>query len=300
VWYAGNVSRKITAVILSVVLICAVVFGGFAYYLNKPEMVVARAFSSKGRTEAISGNMDFKISFDTSKLMSLPEFAGNPFAAAQVAVIRSALESAAVKLSFNGMSDGSSRLLMNGNVTLPDMLGKSTDFNLYVEGSDVWSKSGTGEWSKAQNNNTAKEEQKLNAKALLDLVKSSPITVNGDTISIVINPTVDDFKKILPKETIDEINKNSKDGITFEQVMGAVKLQVGLTIKKNSKLFIPQPYITKSDINVQGDLSKLVPASAGLQPGEKEMLEGISFSARGTADIQAKTGAVIQKPAGIK
>lgn len=292
-------NKKISVIIISILLAAAVIFGGISYYLNRPYMVVARAFAAKGG-RSITGTLNFKLNFDTSKVMSLPEFQSNPFAAAEVAAVKTAFESADVKLDFNGTTDGSQKLLLNGNASLPAVLGNSQNFGLYVDGKDIWSRSGEGSWTKAQNTGTSQDAMKINQKNLMDFIKRCPVAANGNTITITVNPTVEDIKSIIPADTINEINKNAKDGLTFEQVMDAMKISMNLTINKNSKFFIPVPYVSKSDMTITGDLSKLVSSSANMQEDQKAIIEGISFTAKGSAETQPKAGLSVEKPSDIK
>lgn len=297
--YAGKMNKKISAIIISIILVAAAVFGGTAYYLNKPYMVVARAFTAKSGS-AVNGEVGFKLDFDTTKMMSLPEFQNNPFAALEVAAVKSAIESANIQLNFNGTTDGNEKLLLDGNVTLPEILGNTQDFNLYVDKSDVWSKSGDAAWVKAQNSGTSSNDLKVNTKDLLDFIKKCPAVVNGNTITMTLSPTVDDMKKIIPAETINEINKNSKDGLTFEQIMNALKITINITVNKNSKFFIPMPNVSKADITITGDMSKLVSSSSGIPDDQKAVLGGLSFTAKGSANIQSKAGLTVEKPSDIK
>lgn len=289
-------NKKTGAIILSIILAVAVILGGISYYLNRPYMLLARAFSEKnGRS--ITGTLDFKVNFDTSKIMSMPEFQDDIFASAEIAAFKSALDSTAIKVDFNGVTDGSKKLLLNGNATLPKILGESQNFELYADGNSVWSKSGDGTWVKAQNTGTSQDTMKVNKKNLLDFIKKCPVNVNGNTLTITINPTYEDIKNIIP---VDTINKNLSDGLALKQIMDAVKITLNVTIDKNSKLFIPMPYVSKADITINGDMSKLIPPSSDIQESEKTIIEGISFTAEGNVKTPLRTGMSVEKPSDIK
>lgn len=294
--------KKISVIILSSILILSAVFAGTAYYLNKPGMVIARALSSNNHNVNYNGSIDFKVGFDTSKLMLQPDIANNPFALMEINAIKSVIESANIKLSFNG-TGGDSKLLLNGGIALPAILGKSEDFKVYAEENNIWTKSGTNPWVKSNNSQPfmTRDHEIQSSKAALDFIKSCPYTINGNTLTLSIKPKYEDIRKILPAQVIDSINTNSKDGLTLEKVMDMFVIDINLIIEKNNKFFIPQPFISKADVQVKGeDLSDLSSSIKDATEEDKAMLQAISFSATGTVDINKAADTSIEKPADIK
>lgn len=294
--------KKIITIILSIVLIIVLAFGAIAYFLNRPGSVLAGAFIANGRTSAINGDVDIKISFDTSKFLGLPEISDNPFAAGQIEIIKNTLESSNIKLTFDALADSTSKLLLNGNIILPEALGQSIEFKFFMDGTDAWSKLGNEAWVKAESGSSSAplDRQKLNEKAILDFINTCPINVNGDIITLTMKPKFDDIKKILPKETLDEINANTKDVVSFENVINALNLQMTVTVNKNSLFFIPRPYVSRVTMEMNGDLSKIAPSVTNISDEEKAMLEGIGFSANGTVNNEIKDGITVQRPVDLK
>lgn len=291
--------KRVTVIYAFVIILILAVFSMGAYYLNRPYMTVASAMTGAGRASKMDGTIDLKLGIDTSKLMEIPGIKDNQLAASQVEAIKSAVESSNVKVTINGTSDGKGRFLMDGSVELPQMLGSNMDFNVYVDGKDVWTKYTGSQWVKAEN--TEKQENvKINRKAALDFIKSCPMTSDGSIITITMKPKYDDIKKILPQETIDEFNKSANGSMTLEQAMNAISVQADLTIFKNIKFLIPRPYISKADIKIDGNLSKLAPQGNDTADEEKAILEAISFSAGGTVNVQQRAGLAVEKPSDLK
>lgn len=288
-------NRKIILSIISVVLIAIVIFSGTAYYFNKPYMVAARAVNNTNAMN-LDGSSEIKLNFDMTKIMEEPEFADNPFALIGIQAIKSALESSSLKLTYNGAVSGRG-LKLDGSLDLPAILGKSTSFSVYSDGSSTWTRQDGGTWVKSEYSSSNLTDSEK--KAALDFLKSSPSAVNGRTITLALKPKYSDIVKMLPENVLSSINAKSTGGLTLEEIFNALDIQINLTIDKNSILFIPRPYISKAEISIKGDLSKL--ASSPAIPGEsKAIIEGVSFTMNGTGNFTKAASVNIEKPADIK
>lgn len=297
--------KKIIIIITAVVVLATAAFGGAAYYLNKPDVILARAFSSSSGASSYNGEMELKLKFDTTKLMQLPGIAESPEAQSQIQGIKSQLESAGgIKISFNGASEGQ-KALMNGTFTLPEILGMGTssDFKFYTDGQNVWVKAGEEPWTKgassAGNDKLTQEDIQSTQKAYLDYLKSCPVTINGDTLTISMKPKYEDIMNMIPKKALDEINNNG-NGQIFASVMNALSMSFNITVNKNGQFFIPNPSMSRIDIEINGDLSKVMPAVQNVPEEEKAILEGISFTAKGSMNADNKSGVKLEKPQDIQ
>lgn len=294
--------KKTAIIILSVLVICALAFGGFVYYMNIPNLLVAKAFSNGAGTSAYNGSMELKINFDTSKLLTRPELAGNPMALAQIQVIKDTLENSTIGLVFNGIS-GKNESIIDGEYMLPQAIGPSSSFKLYSDGNGTWFKVADDPWSKVENNgpkvDITPEDEEASRQAALDFLKSCNALSNGDKITITMNPTYEDIKKLIPKKILDEINNASQGEVNLEKTINALKIQATLTINKNSNFFIPNPSISKIDMEIKGDMSKLLPDVTGIPEEEKVLFEGISFTAKGAVNIEKSDNIKLEKPEGI-
>jgi hypothetical protein len=144
------------------------------------------------------------------------------------------------------------------------------------------------------------EDISANIKAALDYINSCPVNKDGDKITINMQPTYEDIKKIIPKKTLDEINSGLGGQFTFEQLMNALTIQAVVTVDKNSTLFIPKPHISNISLFLKGNSSKLISNMEGLTDEEKAILESFSFTASGSLDMGKEGNITIEKPQGIQ
>lgn len=294
--------KKIILIIAIIVVLCGAAFGITAYSLNNTVNIEARAFLNNTGTVSYNGSMKLKINFDTDGLAQKLGVSDNPDAVAQINLVKNEFESSLISLTFDGMNSDK-KTLLNGKYTLPEELGlgPSSGFNVYTDGTDVWAKMGGSGWTKqnSQSSSLSPEDEKASSTAALDFLKSCPVTDNGKQLTITMKPGYEDIKKMIPAKTLDEINKQVGSGLKFEDLFNSLSMQAAVTIDKNTSFFIPNPSISKVDIQMTGNLSKMLANVKDIPDETKLVLEAMSFTASGTIDVKKDASLQVQKPEGI-
>lgn len=268
------------------------------YLLRTPYVTAARAVARPGRASEAEGEASFKLTVDASKIAKVLGVEDEGVAAAQIETVKHAIESADAKVKFSSLSDGKGSSVIDGSIELSQLLGENAEFHIYSDGKYVWTKSGENGWVKS----TKSEDDKsvgINQKGAFDFIRSCPIEARGDTITLTMKPRYADIKKMLKQGTIDRIN-GSLNGSTLETIMDSTSIEIDPTIVENTRLLIPEPYISKAGIKLEGMLSNLVSLSGGAKSNDGMLLDAISYSASGEINIVDRDGITVEKPTNIE